>query len=249
MTIETAKLLASVLSVCNDDYQSGKLHGSDLVGIYILLHLALLRPKRWAGGKNKEPVDHSLSFTSATICHYEEVLKVLDLDYISRQFKVDTQFANSLTIMDIFNWLRLTGVKNPDNYINKCLLEWSKGNRPFCLLTYIPSPLEVLRQQARVERVVTIFLTEEELSQEHTSKLTYMDSMPEHSRNSLEFTVHDLKHMENFTAPHTHAEQVGFFRCMLRLSRLARGSLKNFFLNMGHDLQLWHELEYVLSDM
>eukprot|EP01031_Cornospumella_fuschlensis_P008591 gene8591-10589_t len=192
MSLEGASTLASILNVCYGDYQAGKIHGSDLVGMYILLHLAILRPKRWAGGKNKVSLDQSLRLSSTSISTYEEAARVLDLDFLSRQFKIDSAEANLLTVMDVFNWLRLTGLKNPDNYINICLIEWNKGNRPFCLLTYIPSPLEVLRQQARGERVVTIFLTTEELSREHTSKLTYMDSMPEHSRDSLEFTVHDL---------------------------------------------------------
>jgi hypothetical protein len=45
-----------------------------------------------------------------------------------------------------------------------------------------------------------------------------MEGMPNHSKDALEFLLHDLKHMENFIDNATYKEQVGFFRCMLKLS-------------------------------
>jgi hypothetical protein len=45
-----------------------------------------------------------------------------------------------------------------------------------------------------------------------------MEGMPNHSKDALEFLLHDLKHMENFIDHATYKEQVGFFRCMLKLS-------------------------------
>jgi hypothetical protein len=38
--------------------------------------------------------------------------------------------------------------------------------------------------------------------------------------DALEFLLHDLKHMENFTDKATYNEQVGFSRCMLKLSNV-----------------------------
>ena len=90
--------------------------------------------------------------------------------------------------------------------------------------------------QANGERVVTIFITQSELGSEHRSKLVYMDGEKEHSKDPLEFTLHDLKHMELFCDPQSHLEQVGFFICFLRTAERPRKffmeHVGNFFLFM-----------------
>ena len=120
------------------------------------------------------------------------------------------------------------------------------------LLFRIPSPMEVLRQQAAGERVVTLFLGREQLSRRHDAALVYMQGEQSHSKDPLEFLLHDLKHMENFVDPATYFEQVGFFRCMLKLGvhGASGSSLKAFFRKeCGLDIRLWNELEYVISKM
>ena len=160
--------------------------------------------------------------------------------------------VDELTVMDVFNSLQLSGIKhNTDNYINRSIVLWSLKMRPVRLLFHIPSPMEVLRQQAAGERVVTMFATMNQLSRTHNARLAYMRGMLNHAKDPLEFLVHDLKHMEGFVDPSTHVEQVGFFRCMLSLNS---GKPRSFFVgggaqSLGLDEELWNELEYVISDM
>ena len=128
---------------------------------------------------------------------------------------------------------------------------WCAGKRPCVLLFRVPSPMEVLRQQAAGERVVTLFLTRAELSRRHSSQLVYMQGGQSHSKDPLEFTLHDLKHMEHFVNPDTHLEQVGFFKAMLGLGAPGEGAGPRAFFRSACrlDQTLWHELEYVISDM
>jgi hypothetical protein len=154
-----------------------------------------------------------------------------------------------LTVQDIFNELQLTGVKHNKNgcCVNTTMVQWGLGNRPFVVMSVVPSPMEVLRQQAFGTRVVTVFLTEAELQVAHSSQLMYMHGAPTHSRDAFEFTLHDLKHMEHFCDEDSHLEQRGFFTCMLRLGN---GNPREFFCtSWGLDGLFWNHLEYVISDM
>lgn len=79
------------------------------------------------------------------------------------------------TLLDVFNNLMLTGIKgNTNHLINKNLVFWGLKERPYKLLSYIPTPNEVLKQQSYGLRVITLFHTPEKLSIKHISKLVYM---------------------------------------------------------------------------
>jgi len=68
----------------------------------------------------------------------------------------------------------------------------------------------------------------------------------QHSRDALEFLLHDLLHMEKFVDPQTFDEQVGFFQSVLRLHD---GEPQRFFDGFGGDALLWNQIEYCISDM
>jgi hypothetical protein len=57
--------------------------------------------------------------------------------------------------------------------------------------------------------------------------------------------------MEHFVNPDTHLEQVGFFKAMLGLGAPGEGAGPRAFFRSACrlDQTLWHELEYVISDM
>jgi hypothetical protein len=123
-----------------------------------------------------------------------------------------------ISVIQIVNELQFKGIKhNATNFVNTCLVFWAMGLRPIQLMFHIPSPLSVLKQQASGQRVLTMFVSLSELGSSHLSPLAYMEGGLEHSRDALEFFVHDCKHMEHFACPDIHKEQVGFFACMLRL--------------------------------
>lgn len=157
-----------------------------------------------------------------------------------------------LRVVDIFNTVQFTGIKhNVDNLFNKTLVGWALGLRLVKLLSFIPSPMQVLRQQAAGERVVTAFRELHDLSRTHVSRLTYMtNGSQSHARDPLAFLLHDFTHMEHFSAADAYAEQVGFFASVLHLGdSCPRRYFETVLPAAAADGVLWHELEYVISDM
>lgn len=178
---------------------------------------------------------------STLICNLPETITAhLDIEYINRKFfGVNFSTENitpsvkpnyDINVMDFFNCKKiqfpgLHYVSNKDNYINKCIINWANGLRPAILLFHIPSPLEVLYQQANGQRVVTAFISLPELSRIHINTLNYMQNGENlHEKDSLEFLLHDLKHMEHFSDPIIHYEQIGFFKSMIHLGHFYSNS-------------------------
>jgi hypothetical protein len=284
-----ASRVQPILSHCETLYHSGEMSPSDLAGIFILSFLGLRRSKSWSNGSLKKLISESLTSTtynsssrpsSIEIASVPGLLDILDESYVKK--RIMKAYKNSsedgipkVTVLSIFDGLQLRGIKNnADDYVNRCLVNWAYGFRPCCLMFRIPSPLEVLIQQSNGSRVITLFLTRPELERKHVSMLYYMDGMQNHAKDSFEFLLHDMKHMENFKDTSIHLEQIGFFRSFLQLSpdfsdtkkpildsgssnkkapnaiELRPFSPKKFFTTVcGYDKLLWRELEYVISDM
>ena len=239
-------------------YNNGSIKSCELVGSFILLYLGTRHKNAWSNGKLSSTIVARDELCRARLSrnnHWVPIttmpglIEILGEKYLRKKFGLCSDISlESKSILDVFNTLRLSGIKhNGSNYVNQCIVGWALEMKPCKLLHHIPSPMEVLRMQANGERVVTMFCTLTELSKQHISKLTYMKGMINHARDPLEFLLHDFKHMEHFTCCDTHHEQIGFFRCMMRLGE---GNPKQFFLReLGYDRTLWLELEYVISDM
>ena len=212
--------------------QSSQMSASDMAGVFVLSYLGLRRPNAWSNGKLKSVVSSSLPDDvknpvplSVKISEVPGLLTILGANYLSKKFGVNCASiigdaeVPMITVLSVFDSLQLRGIKNnTEDYINKCIVHWAYGLRPCCLMFRVPTPMEVLRQQARNSRVITLFIKRVELEKRHTAMLYYMDGMQNHAKDSFEFLTHDMKHMENFIDPRIHDEQVGFFRCMLKLS-------------------------------
>jgi len=232
-------------------HAAGELTDCDLVGVYILSLHAAARKGAWCSGRLRPPV---LGEAGPSV-EVDKVPGLLELLGGAKYMEKKQVPAEATTVASIFNNMALSSLKGNKNgsTINLCMVQWSLGRRPFRLMKTVPSPLTVLKQQAAGERVVTIFATKVELSQLQSSPLVYMDGAPNHTRDALEFTCHDLLHMENFCVPHFYKEQVGFFRAISLLGSRAGtggGGPKDFFINVcGLDVLLWQQLEYVISDM
>lgn len=273
---DQALALHPVIHDLVDQYDLKYLTDFDLVGSVILAYLSFKRPRKYLGRLSR-PVSVASSSSRLISTLPASFLQIISLEYIARKLKVD---PISISVMTIFNEAAFIGIKgNKNNYINTSLVEWALGARPYILMFHIPTPMEVLRQQASGMRVVTVFKEFDELLSMHTAMLYYMKGEENHAKTSIEFTLHDLKHMELFVDDDIFHEQVGFFRCFLRLgadaflsrvrphidlpdiselsvdtaievSDSACSRPRMFFIDVCNlDLQLWRELEYVISDM
>ena len=253
LTREAEKLWPTI-QWCRCQHEQGLLFDYDLLGVYVLLYLGFRKPRSWCGGRLPSTMSSQYNIPVNEIPLSNQVGEVPGLldtiggvDYLN--LKMGIHHHQNVSILEIFNVLKLNGIKkNNDHFVNRCLLLWACRDRRCCLrlMFRIPTPMEVMRQQAQGERVVTVFTSITELSRHHTAMLHYMDGGQLHSRDPFEFTLHDLTHMNKFGMDaDTYHEQVGFFKCICNLSKV-----KHFFVSIcGYDEQLWRELEYVFSDM
>ena len=242
--------LSPTIEWCRLQYEAGLLADYDVLGVYVLLCLGFRSPRSWCGGRLQPTISGDLDVIPASIA-VSSVPGLLDCigggDYL--RLKMGIRDDRDISIIEIFNVLKLNGIKkNNDHFVNRCLLLWA-GRDQRCVLRLmfrIPTPMEVMRQQSLGERVVTVFTTVADLSRHHTAMLHYMDGGMLHARDPFEFTLHDLTHMNKFGLDaDTYHEQVGFFKCICNLTKV-----KHFFTRIcGYDEQLWRELEYVFSDM
>ena len=233
-----AEILLPVLSYCLLLHDESAISGADLAGVFILCYLGLRRPQSWSNGALKSTVSSSflppvLSTIplSTKISSIPGLLEILGVEYLIKRMgkgcgaKLSADDITNVTVLSIFDQLQLSGIKkNAGDYVNRSIVCWSYGLRPFHLMFRIPSPLEVLLQQADGKRVITMFITMKDLERKHIAMLYYMDGMQNHAKDSLEFLLHDMKHMEHFTDDSIHYEQVGFFKCMLKLSPAVESS-------------------------
>ena len=156
---------------------------------------------------------------------------------------------DDLTIAGVFRSVRMYGV--PD-FVNDVMSLWleSDGNVPFILMNSIPTPMEVLRQQACGKRVISLLAKARELSTKHVSALAYMSGGVTHARDALDFLLHDVQHMHMFLQKDIYHEQVGFFHSM---TSLGEGKPFKYFtrdlLKKEAADELWLQLQYCFSDM
>ena len=206
-----AEAVLPIVNAVHALWEKGVASAADLAGAYILAACAWRRPRQWLAGSLKggpivardrdAPPPRSIALGAVPA-----LLEALGGEQFLRK-KLGP--GAELTVFGIFNEGALGALKgNTGDYINRCMAFWCAGQRPCQLLFRVPSPMQVLRQQASGERVVTVFITREDLSRRHMAKLVYMDGGQHHSKDPLEFTLHDLKHMEHFVHPETHLEQV-----------------------------------------
>lgn len=212
---EEAVLLSPIFQEWYNLLSNNLLTEYDFGGLYILAYLSIRRSKKWSAGLFQSPIINSNEYSSKKLVDIPHIIELLDENYLRKLFNI--QYDN-LTVVSIFSNIRFTGIKkNVDNFINKSIVYWAVNKRPFVLLTYIPTPIQVLRMQALGQRVATTFLLIEQLSTCHTAKLNYMEGQQNHSKDAFEFFIHDLKHMENFVDEATYDEQVGFFSSILQI--------------------------------
>ena len=225
---------------------TGDLDDPDLGASFILVALSLrTRGGKWCVGPRKTSSNDILDDHSRKVGNVPNLLHVLKISPKVLQW-CNVDCVNNLTLRKMFTHLRLRGMKP---HVNSAILGWYEGTRPLVLLDHIPAPTEVLAQQALGKRVATLFLTKHELSSNHISPLAYMDGTFSHSRDALDFFVHDLSHIELFCETLIYEEQVGFFALMRGLDPTECGKPYRFFQKFSNMKELWPQFQYVFSDM
>ena len=219
-------------------HDRGLLDPASFAAFYVLVWSAVRFPRGFLSGRRnatlsvKEDKDMGWSWEGL-----ETVRTLLDEAYLARK----KAFSLWQTVSEL-------NVKCVAPFVGEALVGWRAGTARGILLFRVPTPMEVLEQQARGERVVTAFVTLPELCVSHRNMLSYMEhGDKDHERDPLDFLVHDLRHLHHFFSVESHAEQVGFFRAMVGLEPSPQEFFQQRFPRS--DEVLWEQLEYVISDM
>eukprot|EP00943_MAST-04B_sp_MAST-4B-sp1_P002294 g2294.t1 len=261
--LKEAEILAPIFKIWKLKYDKNIINDVDFAAVYIIAYLAIRFPAcKFIAGQLKPNITYDkalLRRDCSTLEAFPELVRLLNND--EKLTKYLGQNYLKLKIVHIFSKLRWKGIKkHSNNYVNHSIVQWGIGQRPLLLRFYIPSPTNVLKMQANSSRVITMLIKHEQLVKNHVAPLTYMKGAILHERDPLHFLIHDLQHIEKFCDKLTHEEQVGFFKCMLRLGE---NEPQSFFekydtVNGGdenkddastNNITLWQLMEYVVSDM
>lgn len=232
-----------ILELYENYFITNTINDYDFVAVIILIYLSVEQPTRYLSGKLNPPIiDAIVISNSLSIVELPQtILDTLNISYIQRKFKISC--CENVRVMDIFNNFQLYGIKkNINNFVNQSLVNWALGDRLFDLMFNIPEPMDVLKQQAYGRRVITVFKEKNELESYHIANLYYMKGQDNHAKNSFEFTLHDLKHMESFACKEIYNEQIGFCRCFLNLGYY---HVLNFFKDINFENK---DLNYEVID-
>lgn len=126
--------------------------------------------------------------------------------------------------------------------VSEALVAWAAGRRKVDLLFSVPSPHAVLSLQARGRRCVSL-LADADVPSEVIAGIPRGEGA--YGSGGLAFAVHDLCHLEKFSTPEHHREQVGFFASLERA--LAHPTWTA--MEAGFDEAWVHERDHVLADM
>ncbi len=217
--LSEAPQITRMMSPIVELFHQKSLTASEFCALYIIHVLSHRYPGTWAGAKRSLPIvtDHHLKKPIQEILHLFEP-------------NIKRRLEPFETIGDIFNYFSL---QSTPLTVNRSILKWSKGEYGLELMFRIPLPGEVLNQQKKGHRCVTIILDEEKSSHYILGE-----------RDSLGFTMHDLIHADHFYHENKcYQGQLGFYG--LLDFTFHRGDFKDFQTNKD----FMNEFEYLISDM
>jgi hypothetical protein len=198
---------------------SGSISESEFAAIYIVSVLSFRYPGTWLGAKAIGPVvgQHKLNYQLANLWPYFEP-------------NIQKRLAGFTTVGEVFSHFAL---KSTPLTVNRAILQWSNGIYGLELMFRIPRPEEVLNQQKRGRRCVTVILEKEK-----ASRLILGE------RDALGFTMHDLIHADHFYHNnHSYQGQLGFYGFLDFCVR------EKHFELLLQDEKFGLEFEYLIADM
>ena len=211
---EVARLMAPLFRA----WELKKINDVNLVALWTLTYLRLRHPKTWWGAKRATPL-HNHQLTTP--------LRELPIDWIAEEQDLINQYPS---LGDLF---ANRAFKATPQAVNRSLLAWSLSEYPLVLMERVPSVEEVLEQQIRGQRCITIFREQSTLA-----KLILGE------RDALGFAFHDLIHADHFFHDNTLMRgQIGFYRQVNDL--LKAGLLAP--LMAAPDFP--EQLDYLIADM
>lgn len=226
----TSPLAHKCLQVFMRLWQSKSLSDAEIAAIYILVFSFLRRPKDFLGGPHNKPLAH-LPAHSRMSCQsfYELLQKELPEDL--RQAKSLLRFQRPDDLLTYFcshSW------RSIPLSVAQSLMAWESGLYPLRLLSYVPTPKEVLSMQTEGQRCVSML-----------QDLTEMQEFVEEGRDVLGFIVHDLIHADHFFADPAKARaQIEFSRHLLVVF-----GFREIQTMLQTDPVFKKEFEYLMSDM
>jgi hypothetical protein len=202
-----------------DKYQQNIITAAEFTAVYILTVLAHRLPGTWLGSKRSEKLtpDHALPM----------LLSELN---IPLEENIKKRISSFSTVGELFQNFAF---KSTPLTVNRSVLNWSRGEYGLELMFRIPSPREVLNQQKKGRRCVTVIL-----EKERAKKFILGE------RDALGFSMHDLIHADHFYHNNQcYQGQLGFY------------GLLDFCMSQNHfDEHLKNpafeaEFEYLIADM
>lgn len=133
----------------------------------------------------------------------------------------------------LLGWLERYQFRGVIDNVPKALAQWLRGIWPLILREDVPDPRDILRWQARGQRVVTVI---SDLPRLHTPVLN--------KANAFAFFLHDLEHAYKFFhSPALHAGQRAFF------AALEDAIDSGVFAPHFDDAEFTGKFHYLMSDM
>jgi hypothetical protein len=216
---QEAPLIEGLMNPLVDGFHRGELTAAELCSLYVIHVLAHRFPGTWPGAKRATPLcpNHHLHFPLDTLKDHWEP-------------NIQKRLLGFKTLGDIFNHFSL---QSTPLTVNRSLLMWSEGSYGLELMFRIPRPSEVLEQQKRGRRCVTIVLEKAKASQFILGE-----------RDALSFTMHDLIHADHFYHDNQCYEgQLGFYGLLDYC--VSRGDFEELLQNTAFEA----EFEYLIADM
>lgn len=199
--------------------QDNALSAPEFTAVYILTVLAYRYPGTWLGAKRIGPVveQNNLNYPLADLLPTFEP-------------NIQKRLSQYSTIGELFTHFAFKSTPLP---VNRAILEWSNENYALELMFRIPTPAEVLNQQKRGRRCVTVIL-----EKTRASRLILGE------RDALGFTMHDLIHADHFYHNNnSYQGQLGFYGFLDHCVQ------ENHFRELIANEKFASEFEYLISDM
>ena len=214
-----APVIQAKMSQLIDELARNLISPAEFTAIYLLTVLANRLPGTWLGAKRSQVLttNHNLNYA----------LSDLKIEF---EPNIQKRLANFTTVGELFQNFAF---KSTPLTVNRSILNWSTGLYGLELMFRIPKPAEVLDQQKRGRRCVTVILEIEKAKKFILGE-----------RDALGFTMHDLIHADHFYHNNQcYQGQLGFYGfldyCMSQ----------NHFGEHLKTEAFEAEFEYLISDM